>query len=163
MELIGENTPLFPRYEHPVLWSGESLLAKDSPSKDLEFIFYRNLTPEELSQINAGNITPFFYGCVQYRDMFGYVHERGFGNVFIDQSVDGIAQWGGKAFNYSITQKWRGPRTPLWVILFIRPLWAVLRYFPEDGKVEGTKTTISTAGGGEADPEKQSGNKQDGC
>ena len=149
MELIGKEPPKYPRFEKSTLWEGESLLAKDSPSMDLTFVFHRNITPEELHQIKAGDITPFFYGYVQYRDMFGYLHQRGFGNIFIDGSVDGTAQIGGKAFNYSRTKKWREPRTPLWVTLFIRPLWAVLRFLPMNRKVEDTEMVASNVGKGQ--------------
>jgi len=134
MELIRKEPPKFPRFEHSILWDGETLLAKDSPSNNMTFEFHRNITPEELDLINAGEITPFFYGWVQYRDMFGFLHQRGWGNVFTEKSLDGVTQIGGRAFNYSRSKRWKEPKTPLWVVLFIRPLWAVLRHLPPNRK-----------------------------
>lgn len=127
MEFIGDEIPKYPMFEHSTLWEGETILAKDSRSEVMTFTFHRNITPDELDQINAGEITPFFYGFVLYRDVFGYLHQHGWGNIFTAKSLDGATQIGGRAFNYSRSRRWKEPSTPLWVVLFIRPLARIQR------------------------------------
>jgi hypothetical protein len=122
---LGKELPKTPTFTYSMVGATEIAVPTDKRYDPPICEFNRHLTVAEWQELKATpsakgkeifppkDLAFFFFGYVQYRDVFGWVHTKGFGFHFRDQTP---YLWGGKAYNYETSDEhprksgWWNPR-----------------------------------------------------
>jgi hypothetical protein len=80
--------------------TGETIVGADKSSEPEEVrVYVPGITSADQASIQARTLTLYFWGEVEYADVFGYLHTTGFGVCWVDKERFWTS-FGGDAFNY---------------------------------------------------------------